>query len=86
MTFRFVNEHGDAVRIQPHNDIPRKVRVFFNTVVHPSIGIRVLRKEDLWVDDQTVIGNAVFADRPIKGGIQSGTAITGSTRRNFTIK
>jgi hypothetical protein len=71
----FFNSHANdfpAIAIQPHNDIPRKVRVFFNTVVHPSIGIRVLRKEDLWVDDQTVIGNAVFADRPIKGGIQSG--------------
>ena len=29
----FVNDHGDAVRIQPHNDIPRRVVVAFNTVL-----------------------------------------------------
>jgi len=69
----FFNSHANnfpAVAIQPHNDIPRKVRVFFNTVVHPSEGIRVLRREDRWVDDQLIIGNAVFAGTPLRGGTQ----------------
>ena len=66
----FFNSHDNgfpAVAIQPHNDVPRKVRVFFNTVVHPSRGIRVLRRDDRWVDGQWATGNAVFADTPIQG-------------------
>ena len=40
-----VNEHGDAIRIQPHNDIPRRVVVAFNTVVASGAGVSVLQKE-----------------------------------------
>ena len=29
----FVNEHGDGVRIQPHNDVPRRIVIAFNTVL-----------------------------------------------------
>jgi hypothetical protein len=61
-----------AVAIQPHNDIPRRVRVAFNTIVAPGAGIRVLRKPDDWVDDQWLIGNAVFAQTPLRGGRQVG--------------
>jgi hypothetical protein len=70
----FFNSHRNefpAIAIQPHNDIPRRVRVFFNTVVDPWKGIRVLRKEENWVDDQVIIGNAVFAGVPIEGGQQA---------------
>jgi hypothetical protein len=28
----FVNEYGDAIRIQPHNDIQRRIVIAFNTV------------------------------------------------------
>ncbi len=69
----FFNSHPvevPAVAIQPHNDIPRRVRVFFNTVVHPWKGIRVLRREDRWMGDQMVVGNAVFAETPLEGGTQ----------------
>ncbi|MGB5776168.1 MAG: hypothetical protein WBP89_16060 [Sedimenticolaceae bacterium] len=44
----FFNSHPVevlAVAIQPHNNIPKRVRVLFNTVVHPWKGIRVLRRE-----------------------------------------
>ena len=71
----FFNSHRiefPAIAIQPHNDIPRQVRVFFNTVVHPWKGIRVLRREDHWVDDQLISGNAVFAETPLQGGRQAG--------------
>lgn len=74
----FFNSHANefpAVAIQPHNDIPRKVRVFFNTVVHPSKGIRVLRRENRFMDDQLLVGNAVFAETPLEGGTR---------RDNFT--
>lgn len=60
-----------AVAIQPHNDIPRKVRVFFNTVVHPWKGIRVLHQEGATELDQQIVGNAVFAETPILGGQQA---------------
>jgi len=70
----FFNSHRNdfpAIAIQPHNDIPRQVIVLHNTVVSPGRGIRVLRKEEYWIDDQEVIGNAVFADWPLSGGRQS---------------
>jgi hypothetical protein len=70
----FFNSHPvevPAVAIQPHNDIPKRVRIFFNTVVHPWKGIRVLRTEDNWVDDQLIVGNAVFAETPLQGGVQA---------------
>ncbi|BBA33574.1 uncharacterized protein sS8_1616 [Methylocaldum marinum] len=70
----FYSSHGNefpAVAIQPHNDIPRKVRVFFNTVLHPGTGIRVLPKEGAGESDQRIAGNAVFAKDPILGGIQA---------------
>jgi len=57
-----------AIAIQPHNDIPRLVRVFFNTVVHPGEGIRILSGKGSEDFVQEVVGNAVFADLAIQGG------------------
>lgn len=70
----FFDEHANrfpAVAIQPHNDIPRRVRIFFNTVVKPEMGIRVLRDTERAVEGQDLIGNAVFAAAPLQGGWQS---------------
>jgi len=69
----FTSHRNDfpAIAIQPHNDIPRDIVVLHNTVVNPGRGIRVLRKEEDWVDAQEVIGNAVFASWPLSGGRQS---------------
>jgi hypothetical protein len=67
----FYNSHRNefpAVAIQPHHDIPRKVRIFFNTVVHPGTGIRILQKEGITDEDQQIVGNAIFAETPIRGG------------------
>ncbi len=66
----FFNSHANefpAIAIQPHNDIPRRVRVVFNTIVHPGVGIRLLQRDDRRVDDQRAAGNVVFAGRPIDG-------------------
>ena len=41
----FVNAHGDAIRIQPHNDIPRRILIAYNTVVAAGAGISLLQKE-----------------------------------------
>ena len=72
-----VNDHGDAVHIQPHNDIPRRVDVFFNTVVSAGTGIRVLQPEaevaqlaSAYI--QRVVANAVFSPRPIAAEMETG--------------
>ena len=41
----FVNDYGDAVRIQPHNDVPRRIVIAYNTVLAKDVGIVVLPKE-----------------------------------------
>ena len=66
----FVNEHGDAIRIQPHNDIPRRIVIAFNTVVAKGAGISLLQKEGAPHYPQTVSANAVFAGVPFAGGAQ----------------
>ena len=61
----FVNGHGDAVRIQPHNDIPRRIMIAFNTVLAKGAGIIVAQKEGAPHFPQQVSANAVFAGAPI---------------------
>jgi hypothetical protein len=68
----FVNADGDAIRIQPHNDIPRRIVIAFNTVVAKGAGISLLQKEGVASYPQSVIANAVFAGIPIRGGHQIG--------------
>jgi Right handed beta helix region len=63
----FVNHSGDAVRIRPHNDIVRKISVFYNTVVATGAGIMLERKADDPPYQQWIEGNAVFARTPITG-------------------
>lgn len=64
----FVTQGPDAVRIQPHNAVPREVRVLYNTVVaaHNGITVRVPENNPYL---QVVAGNTVFAARPIEGGV-----------------
>jgi hypothetical protein len=64
----FVNNNGDAVWIQPHNDLPKQIRVFNNTVVASGTGIRVSGGDPGF--QQKVIGNAVFAATPISASDQ----------------
>lgn len=67
----FVNEYGDAIHIQPHNDIPKTVDVFFNTVLAGKKGIVIRAPEDANSFQQIVRGNAVFGKVPLTGGIQA---------------
>jgi len=70
----FVSHNGPrAVRIQPHNNKPRKVDIFQNTIVSVTEGILVTGGDPAY--PQRVTGNAVFSAAPISGGIQSGNAI-----------
>lgn len=62
----FVNHSGDAIHIQPHNDTPRDVSVFYNSVVASGAGIVLSRREtDPAYTTQSVAGNAVFARFPL---------------------
>lgn len=61
----FVNHTGDAIRIQPHNDTPRTISVFYNTVVASKNGIVLLRREGDPEYGQFVTGNAVFGGLPL---------------------
>lgn len=63
-----VNHHGHGAWIQPHNDRPRSVAVFHNTVVVRQFGILLLGGDPAF--RQTIMRNAVFAAQPIVGGEQ----------------
>ena len=65
-----VNAFGDAIHIQPHNDIPRKIDIFHNTVIASGAGIAV--RTGILPSDftQRVDRNAVFAAQPLSGGLQ----------------
>jgi hypothetical protein len=65
----FINPTGDAIHIQPHNDIPRDMDIFFNTVVASGAGIVVRQKAENGESfSQRVAGNLVSASLPIQGG------------------
>jgi hypothetical protein len=64
-----VNDSGDAINIQPHNDVPKMIRVFNNTIVANGRGIRVSGGSSSY--QQKVVGNAVFAGTPIQAPDQS---------------
>ena len=63
----FVNAGGDAIRIQPHNDVPRDIMIFSNTVLASGVGITVRQPEGAPYR-QRLIANIVAAGLPIKGG------------------
>ncbi len=65
----FVNPHGDAIHVQPHNDIPKYVDIFSNTVVATGEGIIIRRKKDDFRFLPNVVANLVFASQ-LQGGQQ----------------
>lgn len=64
----FVNSGGDAISIQPHNDVPRRVRIFYNTVLARDAGILISAVPETEVQDVAL--NVVFAAQPLSGGAQ----------------
>lgn len=69
----FVTDGPDAVRIRPHNDVPRAVVVAFNTVLAGHNGITVVAPQPQAAGHrQRVVANAVFAARPLSGGEAEG--------------
>jgi hypothetical protein len=66
-----VNRTGPAaVRIQRHNDVPKRIDIWSNTVVAGNTGISITGADPAY--PQRVTGNAVFAGSPLYGGQQSG--------------
>jgi hypothetical protein len=59
----FWNDRGDAILVRPHNAYPRKVAIFWNTVVSHGAGIKVVGGSDDF--NQSVLGNLVFGSQPI---------------------
>lgn len=71
----FVNHSGDAVRIQPHNDTPREISVFYNTVVATGVGIRLARREEDSFYKQFITANAIFSRVPLAGQNNEGNFV-----------
>ncbi len=63
----FINGSGDAIHVQPHNDVPRDMAIFSNTVLASATGIQVRRAEGSPFQ-QRVLANVVAAGIPLQGG------------------
>jgi hypothetical protein len=68
--FNSMNSGTPAIAIQAHQDRPRNVRVFNNTVVTVNTGISLTGGSPSYA--QKVIGNAVFSPSPIQAADQFG--------------
>jgi hypothetical protein len=68
------NVHGPGIHIQPHNDVPRQVRILFNTVITSGDPIVVRMPEGASQYAQIIAGNAVFSPRSMIGGRQEHNA------------
>lgn len=67
----FVNRRfSRAIRIQKHNNLPRRIDIFNNTVVASGEGITIYNGDPAY--PQRVRNNVVFAAKPLYGGQQSG--------------
>ncbi len=62
-----LNDFGAAVRFQSHNDVPRRIRFFHNTVVADGTTVSVTSGDPGF--EQRVVGNALFGSPP-SGGTQ----------------
>lgn len=71
----FVNTSGSGINITSHNDRPRTVTVYHNTVVAGTSGVRISNADPAYL--QRIIANAVFAESAITGPNQQGN-VTGS--------
>ena len=68
-----VNDFGDGARFQAHNDVPRRIRAFQNTVVAAGVGLHVSSGHASY--SQELTGNASFAGSPLTGGTQTDNTV-----------
>lgn len=71
----FVNDVGSAIHVNPHNDVPREVQIFNNTVVARDDGIRVSGLASGYT--QRLVGNVVYSGSSVTGPNQSNN-VTGA--------
>ena len=71
----FFNDHGDVIRIQPHNEIPRAIHIFYNTVITTKTGISVILGQGSENYVQHVSANVIFASNPIMAKSQESNSI-----------
>ena len=71
-----INWSGSAVHVQPHNDVPRQVDIFQNTVVARDEGVVLRNPEAGQSYPQRVVANLIFAARPLSSPGWVGT-VTG---------
>jgi hypothetical protein len=65
----------DAIRIQPHNDVPRRVEVTNNVIHARGAGIVLVPGEGSGAYRQIVRHNAVIAAEPVSLGFEAGNAV-----------
>jgi len=65
----FLNRFGDAIAIREHNDVPRWVDVFHNTIIARGVGM-LLRNGDP-SSTQTVSSNAIFAQQVVPSSLMA---------------
>ncbi len=66
----FVASSGGAISIQPHNDVPKQIDAFLNTILASGTGISITGGDAAFT--QRAFANVVFAGQPIRGGDASG--------------
>ena len=63
----FINASGNAIHIQPHNDIPRDMEIFYNTVLASGAGVIVREPPQSGAGyTQRVTGNVISAGTPLQ--------------------
>lgn len=72
----FVNRHGSAVHIQPHNGVPGEIDIFGNTVLANGHGISVTGGDP--AKRQRVRDNVAFANPPLQGSADTSGNLVGS--------
>lgn len=73
----FVNVAGNAIHIQPHNDVPKQIDIFHNTVIASGKGILLRNGFFGPTHKQKIVANLVFAAEPVSGGEQAHNIVGG---------
>jgi hypothetical protein len=79
----FVNDFGDAINVKPHNDRPRTVIVFHNTVIARRHGIQIVGAAHGYT--QKIFANAVLAGSPIVGANASQNIVDSFARASHYV-
>ena len=74
----FVNPYGDAVHIQPHNDVPRNIWLFNNTVVAKGAGIELRGATGDYL--RLMRGNILFSSEYGVSELHAGNLVGAFTR------